>query len=58
MELAAGMVEMPCKDSDIETADSKNLYLIRKFNRLNYELIFSYNTTLLEPNQPVDGDHK
>lgn len=23
MELAAGMVEMPCKDSDIETADSK-----------------------------------
>lgn len=30
MELAAGMVEMPCKDSDIETADSKRR---KKFHR-------------------------
>lgn len=27
MELAAGMMEMPCKDSDIENADSKKLPL-------------------------------
>lgn len=28
MELAAGMVEMPVKDSDIENADSESLFVL------------------------------
>ena len=57
MELAAGMVEMPCKDSDIENADSESNWLESKNFKFNFSN-FSHNTTLHESNQPTDGDDK
>lgn len=59
MELAAGMVEMPVKDSDIENADSNLkptsmisvLVLICLF-------VFSHNPTVLESHKPADDDNK
>lgn len=52
LELAAGMMEMPCKDSDLENADSEFLNFLTYFFVLNFEFLktvkikFSLQSTL------------
>lgn len=58
MELAAGMVEMPVKDSDIENADSKFYCELNEMPEIYVFLARSHDTTLLESHQSAHDDNQ